>query len=459
MRKEELSSKRIALFGVGNNMRTNLKFLDAALNIVCFVDNNNSNWGKCVIDSRKCISPDAIKQEKIDYIIITVLNEKSICEIGAQLSSLGVEYCHINEVLDESIACWDQKEVERCRKNQHVQSFGNKIQRYVECYMDKQACNLRCEYCYVSQRREISNRVRKFVHTPEFIASALSPHRLGGISLIGLCCDGEPLISDDYVTLIKLLLQEGHYVFLISNGTISKSIDKLCELPKEAISRLFIRFSYHYFELKRLNLTKIFFENIQKVRACGGSISLLLVGSDDYIDYLDDIKDTCMKELGALPHIDMVRDEIKGKDDSLEIDSKYSYEEYIAIWEQFDSAFFKVKEKTKELDRGKCYAGKRVLHLELMTGEAKRCSTGAFVDNIYEDISKPINFYTEPKECPMKYCPCSSMFFALGSRLNYQNMPTIYELWNRETKDGTNWMNDESKEFFMQRFDEADIEG
>ena len=456
---EKLNGKRIALFGIGNNMRINLKYLDTTLNVVCFVDNNCSNWNKTIIDSRKCIAPKEIEQEKIDYIIITVKNENAISEIGKQLDALGVDYCHVNDVLEESIGCWDQKEVKRYRKNLPEEKFDNKIQRYIECYMDRQACNLKCEYCYVSQRREISNKVRKFTHAPEFIASALSPHRLGGISLIGLCCDGEPLISDDYVTLIKLLLQEGHYVFLISNGTITKSIDKLCELPKDAVSRLFIRFSYHYFELKRLNLTKAFFENIRKIRECGGSISLLLVGSDDYIDYLDDIKETCMKELGALPHIDMVRDEVKGKDVSLEIDSKYSYEKYTAIWEQFESTFFKVKEKTKELVPGKCYAGKRVLHLDLMTGMARRCSTGEFVDNIYEDISKPINFYMEPEACLMKYCPCSSMFFALGSRLNYQNMPTVYELWNRETKDGINWMNDESKEFFMQRFDEADIEG
>lgn len=324
--------------------------------------------------------------------------------------------------------------------------------------MGEQACNLRCDYCYVTQRRELGKKVNPFIHLPEYVAASLSKERLGGTSLITVCCDGEPLISDDIVQFIKLVLQNKNYVYLISNGTVTKSINDLCTLPRDELNRLFIRFSFHYTELKKRNLLETFFGNIVKLYNAGVSISLLLVGSDEYIPYLDEINELSIKYLGALPHIDMVRDEKKGQDKHLMIDSKLSVDEYLKFWEKYESVFFKVKEDSRILHKGGiCTAGKNIVHMDMISGDISRCPWGEYVDNAYEDISREIHFWDHGKECQMEYCGCSSMFFGFGVREDYYDFPTAYELWNRTTADGKNWIHDEAKAFLSQKFDKSQL--
>ena len=46
---------------------------------------------------------------------------------------------------------------------------------------------------------------------------------------------------------------------VVTNATVSKRFEELAKLPKELLSHLFFKFSYHYLELKQRNLLDKFF--------------------------------------------------------------------------------------------------------------------------------------------------------------------------------------------------------
>ena len=51
---------------------------------------------------------------------------------------------------------------------------------------------------------------------------ALSKERLGGICLINFCGGGETLLPPEIVKYIRVLLEEGHYIMIVTNATVSK---------------------------------------------------------------------------------------------------------------------------------------------------------------------------------------------------------------------------------------------
>ena len=139
----------------------------------------------------------------------------------------------------------------------------DKLKRYIECYIDTETCNLRCHYCYIAQMRKFNNKLAKFGHTPEEIRKALSVKRLGGKCLINLCAGGETLLSSEVIPVTKALLEEGHYVMIVTNGTLTNRFKEIAKFPKDLLERLVFKFSFHYLELLRLNLLDKYFENIQ----------------------------------------------------------------------------------------------------------------------------------------------------------------------------------------------------
>ena len=110
-----------------------------------------------------------------------------------------------------------------------------KIKRLVLGLIPNQKCNLKCEYCYISQVNAWSEPT-PLKYPPEYIAKCLSKERLGGTSLINLTGNGETMLQPDIVPLIDALLKEGHYVEVVTNGTITKNINQVLELPKEELS-------------------------------------------------------------------------------------------------------------------------------------------------------------------------------------------------------------------------------
>ncbi len=150
------------------------------------------------------------------------------------------------------------------------------IKRLVLGLIPNQKCNLKCEYCYISQL-DAFDEPEKLKYSPKHIAKSLSIERLGGVSLINLTGNGETLIQPEVVELTKLLLQEGHFVEIVTNGTLTKRINEILDQPHEHLSRLFFKISFHYKELKRLGIMDDFFENVRAIHSAGASYTLELL--------------------------------------------------------------------------------------------------------------------------------------------------------------------------------------
>ena len=323
------------------------------------------------------------------------------------------------------------------------------LKRFIDCYIATETCNLRCHYCYIAQHKKFNNKIVNFNHTPEEIAGALSQKRLGGSCLINFCAGGETLLSPDVLPVVKALLQEGHYVMIVTNGTVSKRFDELCEIiPGNLRKHLFFKFSFHYLELKRLNWMDRFFDNIKRMIEAGCSFTLEITPSDELIPYIDDVKKICMEKVGAYCHVTIARDD---RTKGIVILSDKSFEEYKKIWEIFDSELFSYKseifyQKRKEF----CYAGDWSVYVNLSSGEVKQCYFGRVLDNIYKNIDKPLNFEAVGCNCKMAHCYNGHAYLAIGD-IPELNSPTYAELRNRVTKDGKEWLNPKMKFFMSQK--------
>lgn len=179
----------------------------------------------------------------------------------------------------------------------------DKITKFFECLIPTTVCNLKCGYCYVIQREQNTMKVPELDYSPEIIGKALTKERLGGACFFSICGAGETFVPDYLIDIVYQLLKNGHYVNITTNGTLTKKMKRLSEIPVEWLDRLQIAFSFHYLELVRLNLLDSFFENIRYVKSLGCSYLVQLNLYDDYIPVLEDIKALCKKEIGAYPQV------------------------------------------------------------------------------------------------------------------------------------------------------------
>ena len=319
----------------------------------------------------------------------------------------------------------------------------DKIVRLIECYVPIYACNFRCHYCYIEQNpgRNFIKKVDPFPYTPEEMAYALRKQRLGGTCLINLCAGGETLLSDETVTLAKLLLQQGHYVMIVTNGTVTKRLKHLCQLDEDNKSRLWIRFSLHYLELLRLNMLDTFFENVKMVKNAGMSIAIEMVASDEYIPHIPEIQRVCMQHIGSLPEISIARSE---KDFSTL--TELTPEEYEKTWKAFQSPSFDFKLKTVGVKRREfCYAGDWSATLDLGTGNISKCYDKPF-QNIFKDPDAPIRFEAMGCHCPLPYCHNSHIWLTLGN-IPEIDLPNFAQIRDKVCADGTNWLTPQMRGF------------
>lgn len=324
----------------------------------------------------------------------------------------------------------------------------DKLKRYIECYIPTETCNLRCHYCYITQQRKFNNKLASFPQTPEMIRSALSAERLGGKCLFNLCAGGETLLAEEILDIIRALLEEGHYVMVVTNGTLTKRFDEITLFPSQLQQKLIFKFSFHYLELKRLNLLDQFFENIEKVRNSGCSFTVEITPSDELIPAIEDIKAICLEKLGTLCHITIARDD---RTSGINVLSDYSFEEYQSIWRVFNSALFNFKttifyKKRQEF----CYAGDWSLYVNLSTGAVRQCYCGRELDNIYDNVTKPLNFNAIGYKCTLPHCYNGHAFLTLGN-IPELVTPTYAEMRNRIDNSGRNWLQSEMYAFLSQK--------
>lgn len=324
----------------------------------------------------------------------------------------------------------------------------DKLKRFIDCYISTETCNLRCHYCYIAQHNRFNNKLVKFTHSPEEIANALSKKKLGGPCLLNFCAGGETLLSPEVLPVVKALLQEGHYVMIVTNGTVDKRFAELIDIPENFRKHLFFKFSFHYLELKRLNWLDKFAGNVEKARKAGCSFTIEVTPSDELVPYIDEMRKCCQKLFGANCQVTIARNDTEYNIGHL---SKMDFETYKKTWGVFDSELFNFKsqifyKKRKEF----CYAGEYTLVCNLSSGELKQCYCSKVIGNIYSDSR--FDFRAIGHGCGYSHCYNGHVFLAMGAIPELET-PTYESMRNRIDDNGNEWLNDDMKSFMKQRAD------
>ena len=324
-----------------------------------------------------------------------------------------------------------------------------KIKRFITCGVPTFACNFRCSYCYLGcHSNPYNGRIADFPISVEDMVKAFYVKRLGGICYFNMCAAGETTLQKNLFPLIKGLIDEGHYCDIITNGSISKKFDELIALLDERErSHLFLKFSFHYLQLKEKNLLETFVSNINKVKNAGISYTIEITPHDELIPYINEIKEFSLKSFGALPHITVARNEATEK---IELLTKLSREEYKKTWSVFSSPLFDFKlsifgRKINEF----CYAGQNSLYVYLESGEYKSCYCGDHLGNLFKDIEKPIDF-SPIGTCKLPHCFNGHAFLALAGNVPDFNMPipTYKDERDRKIYGGGDWLAPSCQNFF-----------
>lgn len=320
----------------------------------------------------------------------------------------------------------------------------DKIKRFVDCTVPVLTCNMRCPYCYITQERKFLSALPNFQYDAETIGRAFVQDRWGGVIHINMCGGGETLLPPEMTSIIYEILKQGHYIAIVTNGTVTKRFEEICRFPREFCERLLFKFSFHYLQLKEKKLLDKFFANIEMVKKAGCSFSLELTPSDEYIPYIKEIQRVCKERVGAYCHVTVARDE---NDPELPILTSLSRDKYLKTWESFDSDLFKFKMQTFNVKRKEfCYAGEWTAHLNLGTGILKQCYCGAFIQNIFEDVSRPIKWEPIGCNCAEPHCHNAHVWLTLGA-IPALETPTYASMRDRMTDDGEHWLQPRMREF------------
>ena len=288
-----------------------------------------------------------------------------------------------------------------------------------------------------------------FPYPIEHIVRALSRKRLGGTCLFNMCGYGETMAQKDLMPLVKGLLEEGHFVNITTNGTLSKKYDELIDACGDLIGHLHMAFSFHYLELLNRGWIDQFFENVNKMRSAGASIVVQFNLCDDYIPYLDEIKSICKEKVGAYPQVALTRNE---KTKPMSIMTSGTPEEYYRAGESFQSPLFDFTFNNFMVKRTEyCYAGEWSGVLDMKTGILKKCYMEPGGINIFEDPDKAIPFIPVGRDCHHQYCVNSSHFMSLGV-IPELDTPTYAQLRNRSE---AGWYSPDMEEFLNSKLSES----
>ncbi len=320
----------------------------------------------------------------------------------------------------------------------------DKVKRIILLSVPMSICNFRCSYCYLSQRDECyQNQQPKLKYSPEHVAKALSPNRLGGLAFINICADGETLLTKNIDQYVYELLKIGHYIEFVTNLSISTVLDKMLCWDNDLLKRLEFKCSFHYLELKKKKLLNTFAENVRKIWKAGASANIEITPCDEMIPYINEIKEFSLENFGALPHLSIAR-----RDDTVNIDylTSLSIEQYDRVWEQFDSGFWKFKKTIfKKKQTEFCYAGDWLLQVDFETGNTKQCYRSRYSQNIFENLDKPIK-YKALGRCLEPHCYNGHALLTLGCIPNVTSI-RYGDIRNRIKKDGSEWLQPEYKSF------------
>lgn len=329
-----------------------------------------------------------------------------------------------------------------------------KLKRIVLCNIPTSICNFRCHYCYLSHRDvAYQGEQAHFEYSPEHVAKAFSPERLGGICFFNFCADGETLLTKNIDEYIRLIVEQGHFVEIVSNMTVTPMLKRILSWDRNILKRVEFKCSFHWIELKKRNMLQQFSDNVNAVWEAGASASVEVTPSDELIPYIEEIKAFSLEHFGAYPHCTIARNDATK---NIEYLTKLPVGEYIKAFSAFESPFFDFKtgifgEKRHEY----CMAGVTVLAVNLATGRCGQCYCSNFVQNIFKDLSKPIKYIPIGK-CKIAHCYNGHALLTLGGCSmpeRFKNV-TYVDIRDRIRTNGSHWLSPEIIEFYGQRADE-----
>lgn len=315
-----------------------------------------------------------------------------------------------------------------------------KIKKFIGLNFKIDVCNLKCSYCYVGTH---GGKIQDMPYTIEYMRKAFSKKRLGGICFINICSNGETLIHPKMPEIIEMFLQEGHYVMVLTNGTLTRQIEKCLQIQENLLARLFFKISFHYEEMLRLNMLETEFKNIQMIKESPCSLTVEYITCDESLDTIEEMKQMCMARLGALPQLNIPRDERKK---NLGIVSMHSYDNYISKWESkgFKSEFFDFRKQFfGKKYRDYCYTGERQLWINMATGYSHQCYHTPPLQDFMGEVDKPVKWLAVGNNCGEAHCYVTHSHITLGivpypEETQYR---TTYDvIRNRKCIDGTEWI-------------------
>lgn len=186
----------------------------------------------------------------------------------------------------------------------------------------------------------------------------------------------------------------------------------------------------------------------------GYSVMVQINLTDEYLPYLNEIKNICTEKVGAPPQVAATRKE-KSITKDIELLNLSGEKEYINQAIEFKSPLFDFTMDNFNVKRKEfCYAGDWTYVLNLQTGVLKRCYSSYIFQNIFENIEKPIIELAVGNNCGSRFCFNSSHFMALGVIPSVET-PSYAELRNRKK---ARWYSDEMECFLSQRLYQNNFE-
>ncbi len=306
------------------------------------------------------------------------------------------------------------------RETQH------KIVKYIHAIQPGTICNLNCSYCYVQKLKD-KGQPATFDYPVEHMIKALSKERVGGTAFITYVGGGETLIPPESIQLIRGLLENGHLVNVTSNIVYSPGIDALLEFPRDLLDRLSFTCSLHYVSLIERNKKEEFINSLNKFKQHDISYHVNMTIGEDYLPYLDEIKQWCLDEIGFLPTVTFAVD----ADNGWRRYPLFTYELVKEITDKFLNSSVATFEEYfgREYRKEFCYIGDWGFILNLQTGNISACFQSPTTQNIFENLSEPIK-YEAVGTCCATYCTMGPAFQAFGFLPDFDYVfPTYYGMY------------------------------
>lgn len=322
------------------------------------------------------------------------------------------------------------------------------IKRLILLYIPISVCNLSCDYCFVAHTESGVNK-SIFKYDTKRIVNALSKKRLGGACLINLTANGETLLYKDLIDVVHGLLDEGHYVEIVTNATVERTINKILEFPLNLQSRVFFKISYHYQQLElHPHIKEAFWRNVERIKKSPCSFTLEIMPNDRLMAQYSDVCAESISKVGALCHATVGRNDAKVNKELL---TDLTKKEYVAFWDKLNSEMFRFKIDLLGVKRKEyCYAGKWSILINLANGEAMQCYGRPANQNVFEDINKKIIFYPVGRSCMQAFCFNGHSHLALGMIPELET-PFYSEIRDRECLDGSHWLKEPIRSIFHQK--------